>query len=213
MTMMSAFRSASRKGNLDRVKRIYGYISKMRYSIKICTEEPHSSDIPRTEYDWELSVYRGAKEELLEDEPEPLGKHHELLDTNGWKRFHCLAKRAKKKMLCMVNQSKLQPYKTRKKYMYGFEISLLGYEDAISLDKLHANDKRQNATKLEMDQLHEYNTFHGKGIGTTHGEEFKKIGVHLLVYVCNHWILSCSVLWGVTIFPYVDKWTRVHVIG
>jgi hypothetical protein len=73
------------------------------------------------------------------------------LDTNGWKRFHSLAKRAKKKMLCMVNQSKMWPYK----YMYGFEISLLpvGNEDAISLDKLHANDKRQNATKLEMDQL------------------------------------------------------------
>jgi hypothetical protein len=42
----------------------------------------------------------------------------------------------------MVNQSKLWPDKTRKKYMYGLEISLLGYEDAISLDKLHANGKR-----------------------------------------------------------------------
>jgi hypothetical protein len=64
-----------------------------------------------------------------------------------------------------------------------------------------------------MDQLHEYNTFHDKGIWTTPGEEFKKIRVHLLVYACNHRILSCLVLWGVTIFPYVDKWTRVHVIG
>jgi hypothetical protein len=111
----------------------------------------------------------------------------------------------------MVNQSKLRPYKTHKKSMYGFTISLLGYEDATSLDKLHGNDKGQNATKLEMDQLHEYNTFHDKGIGTTPGEEFKKIRV--LVYACNHRILSCSVLWGVTIFPYVDKWTGVHVIG
>jgi hypothetical protein len=172
------------------------YLSMMRYSaIQICTEEPHSSDIPRTEYDWEFSVYRGAREELLEDAPEPLGKHHGLLDTDGWTHFHSLAKRAKKKMLCMVNQSKLRPYKTRKKYMYSFEISLLGCEDAISLDKLHGKDKRQNSTKLlEMDQLHEYNTFHDKGIRTTPGEEFKKIRVHLLVYGCNHRILSCSVL-------------------
>jgi hypothetical protein len=126
MTMMSAFRSAPRKGNLDGVKRIYGYLSKMRYSaIQICTEKSHSSDIPRTEYDWEFSVYRGTKEELLEDGPKPLGKHYGLLDTNGWKHFHSLAKRAKKKMLCMVNQSKLRPYKTWKKCMYGFEISLL----------------------------------------------------------------------------------------
>jgi hypothetical protein len=69
-------------------------------------------------------------------------------------------------MLRMVNQSKLRPYKTCKKYMYGFEIPL-GYEDAIRLDKLHGNNKWQSATKLEMDQLHEYVTFHDKGIGTT----------------------------------------------
>jgi hypothetical protein len=75
MTMMSAFRSTPRKGNLDRVKQIYGYLSKMRDSaIQICTEEPHSSDIPRTECNWEFSVYRGAKEELLEDAPEPFWK-------------------------------------------------------------------------------------------------------------------------------------------
>jgi hypothetical protein len=185
----------------------------MRYSaIQICAEEPHSSDIPRTEYDWGLSVYRDAKEALLEDVPESLGKHHGLLDRNGWTRFHSLANRAEK-MLLKVRQSKLRPYKTCKKYMYGFEISLLGYEDVISLDKLQGNNKRQNATKLEMDHLQEYNTFHDKGIGTTHGEEFKKIRVHLLVYACNHRILSCSVLWGATIFPYVDKWTRAHVIG
>jgi hypothetical protein len=59
MTMMSAFRSAPRKGNLDGVKQIYGYLPKMRYSaIQICTEVPHSSDIPRTEYDWVLGGTR-----------------------------------------------------------------------------------------------------------------------------------------------------------
>jgi hypothetical protein len=36
-----------------------------------------------------------------------------------------------------------------------------------------------------MDQLHEYDTFHDKGIGTTPGEKFKKIRVHL-VYACKH---------------------------
>jgi hypothetical protein len=68
--------------------------------------------------------------------------------------------------------------------MYGYNITQ-NYDDAIRLDKLHGNDKRQGATKLEIDQLHEYNTFHDKGIGTTPGEEFKKIRVHL-VYACKH---------------------------
>jgi hypothetical protein len=72
---MSAFRSAPIKGHLNQVKRICGYLSKMRHSaIPIRTEEPDYSDIPRTEYDWEFSVYRGAKEELTKDVPEPLGK-------------------------------------------------------------------------------------------------------------------------------------------
>jgi hypothetical protein len=93
---------------------------------------------------------------------------------------------------------------------------------------MHGNNKWQSATKLEMDQIQEYDTFHDKGIRTTpgeeydtfhdegirttHGEEFKKIQIHIL-YLCKHRILFCSVRWGVTIFPYVDKWTRAHVIG
>jgi hypothetical protein len=80
-------------------------------------------------------------------------KDHGLLDTDGWKRFSRLAKRAKK-MIRMVNQSKLRSYKTCKRYMYGFEIPR-GYEDAVRLDKLNGNDKWQSATQLEMAQVHE----------------------------------------------------------
>jgi hypothetical protein len=92
-------------------------------------------------------------------------------------------KRAKK-LLGLVNQSKLRSYKTCKKYMYGFEIPR-SYDDAIRLNKLHGNNKWQGATNLEMDQLYKYDTFHDKGIGTTTGEEFKKIRVHV-VYACKH---------------------------
>jgi hypothetical protein len=88
-------------------------------------------------------------------------KDNGLLETDGWKRFRRLAKRAKK-MLRMANQSKLRSYKTCKKYMYGFEIPM-NYEDATRLDKLHGNDKWKTATKLEVDQLHDYDIFHYKG--------------------------------------------------
>ncbi len=72
---MSAFRSAPREGHLERIKRVCGYLSKMRYSvIRIRVEEPDYSAIPRKEYDWEFSIYKGAKEELPKDAPEPLGK-------------------------------------------------------------------------------------------------------------------------------------------
>ena len=96
-------------------------------------------------------------------------KEQGLLDIDGRKRFRVLAKRAKK-MLCMVNQSKLCSYKSCKKYMYGIEIPW-NYEGGVRLDKIHGNNKWQDATKLEMSQLHEYETFHDKCIGTTPGEQ------------------------------------------
>ena len=72
---MSRFRAAPRDGHLDRVKRIIGYLSKMREgAIRIRVEEPDYSNIPDTIYDWENTVYAGAKEEIPDDAPIPLGK-------------------------------------------------------------------------------------------------------------------------------------------
>jgi hypothetical protein len=88
---MSAFRSAPRKGHLDGVKQICGYLSKMRHSaIQIRTEEPDYSDIPRTECDWEFSVYRGAREEIPKDAPEPLGKPVVTATYVDANLYHCM---------------------------------------------------------------------------------------------------------------------------
>ena len=73
---MSGFRMAPRIGHLNRLKRIYGYLSKMRYaSIRIRTEEPDYSDLPENTFDWSYSVYGKVKELLPTDAPEPLGKY------------------------------------------------------------------------------------------------------------------------------------------
>ena len=73
---MSSFRAAPRKGHMDRVKRICGYLAKMKgATIRIRTEEPDYSDIPEFEFDWSTSVYGDPKEEIPKDAPTPLGKH------------------------------------------------------------------------------------------------------------------------------------------
>jgi hypothetical protein len=73
---ISGFRAAPRHGHLDRVKRIYGYLSKMRHAaIRVRTEEPDYSDLPNIEYDWSKSVYGELKEELPHDAPSPLGNY------------------------------------------------------------------------------------------------------------------------------------------
>ena len=72
---MSRFRAAPRQGHMDRVKRIYGYLSKMRHAtIRIRTEEPDFSSIPKKHYDWAYTCYHGAAEVLPNDAPPPLGK-------------------------------------------------------------------------------------------------------------------------------------------
>ena len=76
---LSRFRACPRQGHLERVKRIIGYLSKMRHGIvRIRTEEPDYSDIPDKVHDWEYTCYKGAKELIPDDAPKPLGKRVQL---------------------------------------------------------------------------------------------------------------------------------------
>jgi len=73
---MSRFRQQPRVGHLTRVKRIFGYLSHLPNGcIRFRTHEPDFSNLPTKEYDWQRTVYTGAKEEVLTDIPEPKGKY------------------------------------------------------------------------------------------------------------------------------------------
>ena len=69
------FRTAPWKGHLERVKRIHGYLSKMRHgAIRIRTEMPDYSDKPEKVHNWKYSPYGNVKEEIPHNCPTPLGK-------------------------------------------------------------------------------------------------------------------------------------------
>ena len=88
---LSRFRAAPRQGHMDRVKRIYGYLSKMRHAeIRIRTEVPDYSDIPEKEYDWAYSVCGDAKEEIPQDAPKPLGKAVKMTTFKDANLYHDL---------------------------------------------------------------------------------------------------------------------------
>ena len=73
---LSSFRAAPRRGHLERVKRIYGYLAKMKHSaIRIRTDEPDYSELPDQEFDWSKTVYGEPEEIVPKDAPEPLGKY------------------------------------------------------------------------------------------------------------------------------------------
>jgi len=71
---LSRFRACPRQGHLDCVKRVIGYLSKFKHGIiRICTDKPDCSNIPKKEYDWFYTCYAGAREGVPEDCPTPRG--------------------------------------------------------------------------------------------------------------------------------------------
>ena len=53
---------------------------------------------------------------------------NKLIERDGWKNFHKLAKQ-KKKILRLANEAKLRSFKTTQKYKYGYTIPR-DYQDA-----------------------------------------------------------------------------------
>jgi len=50
---LSGFRAAPRQGHLDRARRVYGYLAKMKDAvIRIRTDEPDYSGLPDQQFDW-----------------------------------------------------------------------------------------------------------------------------------------------------------------
>ena len=71
---MSRFRLAPKEGHIERMERIYGYLSRTKhYALRFRTEEPNYMHLPELEYDW-TRIYGNVLEEIPKDAPEPLGK-------------------------------------------------------------------------------------------------------------------------------------------
>ena len=71
---MSRFRLAPKVGHIERMKRIYGYLSRTKhYALRFRTEEPNYIHLPELEYDWTRN-YGNVLEEIPKDTPEPPGK-------------------------------------------------------------------------------------------------------------------------------------------
>ena len=71
---MSRFRLAPKVGHIERMKRIYGYLSRTKhYALRFRTDEPNYMHLPDLEYDW-TRIYGNVFEQIPKNAPEPLGK-------------------------------------------------------------------------------------------------------------------------------------------
>ena len=109
---MSSFRVAPRQGHKDRVKRICGYLSKFcNACIRIRTEEPDYSDLPKHQYDWAHTVYGEVRERKATDAPIPRGKPVLTTTHKDANLYHDLATgRAVTGILHFLNQTPIDWY-------------------------------------------------------------------------------------------------------
>ena len=71
---MSRFRAQPRKGHLERLAKLFGYLNYYKScSIKFRTDKPDYSKFKKEKYSWEY-IYGDVKEELPSDMPEPKGE-------------------------------------------------------------------------------------------------------------------------------------------
>jgi hypothetical protein len=72
---LSGFRVAPRIGHLERLRRVCGYLCKMKHGfIRFRTDEPDYSMMDHTKYDWARTVYGEVKEQIARNIPRPKGK-------------------------------------------------------------------------------------------------------------------------------------------
>ena len=112
---LSRFRAQPRKGDLDRAKRIVGYLLFLPDgAIRFRTGETDFSSLKDQEYDWTRSVYSGACEQIPHDIPKPLGEHGQTthyVDAN-LHHDHATGK-AVTAVLHFLNQTPIDAYSKR----------------------------------------------------------------------------------------------------
>ena len=105
---MASFRAAPRKGHLDRLKRIYGYLRKypdaaIRFRTGIPPNEDHFS---MPEYDWMNTVYGEVEEEIDKNLPTPKGKTVRMTTFVDANLMHCkVTGKSATGILHMINQT------------------------------------------------------------------------------------------------------------
>ena len=92
VTTISRSRSSPRKGHIERLQRIHGYVLKTKYySTRNRTKEPDYSYLPSMKHDWSYTVYGNVQEIIPNNCPKPVGKSVTTTTTLDANHLHSLA--------------------------------------------------------------------------------------------------------------------------
>ena len=88
-------------------------------------------------------------------------KKHYLINLCSWRRFRKIAKK-QKSLTGAINKTNIRQVRRSATYQFDSLISR-DYKHALELDKLNGNSRCYDATKMEMDQINEYQVFKDHG--------------------------------------------------
>ena len=102
-----SFQVESRKGHMNRIKRIYCYLAKFKHAtIRIRTEEPDMLGLLDQNFDWEESIHRKILEVLPDDTPSLLRKYAIAISYHNANLFHnVIASRSVTSILYVLNKT------------------------------------------------------------------------------------------------------------
>ena len=123
---------------------------------------------------------------LFNDDPVSVSLYamkNDLLHLDGFKRCKKYTKNTKK-LARMINQARLKSYRNKPVYQYGYQVPR-NHDEAVFIDERMGNTKWQDAEKLELKQLFEYDTFKDLGMGAPIPDGYQKIPCHM-VYAVKH---------------------------
>ena len=104
---MSSFRSAPRRGHLERLKRIYGYLAKFPHAaLRLRVFEPDLTALQEPVVDWTYSVYGEGAELIPHEMPPAIGNQVTLIHYVDANLYHdVLSGKAVTGILHFVNQT------------------------------------------------------------------------------------------------------------
>ena len=118
-------------------------------------------------------------------------KEHKLIHLPEWNKLKHIAKH-KNSLTRAINQTKIR--QVRRSAIYHFRYLIpRDYKHALELDKIYGNSRWYDATKMELDQINEYQVFIDHGIAKYDPKSkrvmnapqgYQKIKVHL-VFACK----------------------------
>jgi len=138
---LSSFRAIPREGHLDRLMKIYGYLSRMDgATIRIRTGIPDLSGLRVTDHDWDNSPYRGATEELPKDLPPVRGKPIRLITYADANLMHDhLTGKAVTACLHFVNQTPIDWFCKKQNTVESATYGAEGTAARTAIEQMRAN--------------------------------------------------------------------------